>query len=1352
MSNTVSFSTQIAAIMDVLSKAAVAEITKLVDEGTVVLRLEMCRKENEIEGLQNSLQLMERELMKAQREAATRVKNDRQHAEEIQVRSGTLQKGDEEDQKSQAMPVEDPVESFNELQRSGHLVEVRGGLEFLVKAEQVEEHVAQGTIQDPGITDSVDFIMDERDSQLWSSVTQGLSGNNSGHPDGSYTTERCLQMFSSQADQYPAPIPSHPASCISLSTVGKPLDDTFSTVPVKVEPERHPVYHDDAMSESIQAEQGKYRDTLHPIVREGLILHPRLQQPGPSSQGLMRATESTSDTQMAAIMDVLTKAAVAEITKLVDEGTVVLRLEMCRKENEIEGLQNSLQLMERELRKAQREAAAQVINDRQHAGGIQVGSGTPQKDDEEDQKAQATPVEDPVEGCNEQQRSGHLEEARGGMEFLLKAEQVEEHVAQGTIQDPGITDSVDFRMDERDSQLWSSVPQGLNGNNYRHPDGSFTTESCLQMFSSQADQYPAPIPSHPASCNSLSTVEKPLDDIVSTVPVKVEPERHPVYHDEAMSESIQAVQGQYRDTLHPVLEPCGSVEVNQAVQVAQSAYQGWSRMSGMERAHITQIAAIMDVLAKAAVAEITKLVDEGTVVLRLEMCRKENEIEGLQNSLQLMERELRKAQREAAARETNDRQHAEGFQVGSGTPQNGKRRLTLRTMKVGDDEKKKGQAMPVEDPEESFNELQRSGHLEEVRGGLEFLVKAEQVEEHAGQETIQDSGITDSVDFRMDERDSQLWSSVTQGLHGNNSGHPDGSYTTERCLQVFSSQADQYPAPIPSHPILLPLWKPLDDIFSTVPVKVEPERHPMYHGDAMSESIQAVQGQYRDTLHPIVREGLILHPRLQQPGPSSQGLMRATESTSDVTVRKMLQRLVLARPAALLFAALRCASSGTVDVKVPLNFWCGDRVKISDVSTTEPVYEPATGRVLCELEPCGSVEVNQAVQAAQSAYQAWSRMSGMERAHIMIEAARIIENRREDIAEIEVVNNGKSITEARMDVDSARLCIEYYAGVASTLAGQHVQLPGGSFAYTRREPLGVCVGIGAWNYPFQIAAWKSAPALACGNSMVFKPSPVTPVTAVLLAEIYAKAGAPEGLFNIVQGGQETGNLLCHHPDVAKVSFTGSVPTGKKIMEMCSKGVKHVTLELGGKSPLLIFEDSDLENAVKGALMANFLSQGQVCSNGTRVFVQRQMLPEFLEEVVRRTKDIEIGDPLLESTRMGALGAKVLCGGEPFVPLDPKLRGGYYMTPCVLGNCTDNMTCVKEEIFGPVIDVKRAHRVVEQLKAGSCFINNYNITPVEVPFGGFKMSGIGRENGQVTVEHYTQMKTVFVEMGDVDSLF
>lgn len=266
------------------------------------------------------------------------------------------------------------------------------------------------------------------------------------------------------------------------------------------------------------------------------------------------------------------------------------------------------------------------------------------------------------------------------------------------------------------------------------------------------------------------------------------------------------------------------------------------------------------------------------------------------------------------------------------------------------------------------------------------------------------------------------------------------------------------------------------------------------------------------------------------------------------------------------------------------------------------------------------------------------------------------------------------------------------------------------------------------------------------------------------------------------------------------SFIQKHVLARQIMEMASRGVKPVTLELGGKSPLIIFEDTDLENAVRGALMANFLSQGQVCSNGTRVFVQSSIVPQFLKEVVRRTKAIQIGDPLLDETRMGALvskphlekvlgyvtqakkeGARVLCGGERFIPADPKLKHGHYMTPCVLDGCTDDMTCVREEIFGPVMsvlsfdtedevlrrandsalglaagvftkDVQRAHRVIENLQAGTCFINNYNITPVEVPFGGYKASGIGRENGQVTIESYSQMKTVVVEMGDVDSLF
>ncbi|XP_057697266.1 4-trimethylaminobutyraldehyde dehydrogenase-like [Corythoichthys intestinalis] len=500
-------------------------------------------------------------------------------------------------------------------------------------------------------------------------------------------------------------------------------------------------------------------------------------------------------------------------------------------------------------------------------------------------------------------------------------------------------------------------------------------------------------------------------------------------------------------------------------------------------------------------------------------------------------------------------------------------------------------------------------------------------------------------------------------------------------------------------------------------------------------------------------------------------------------------------------SAVDAATTGALLLGDNLNFWAGERqAPRPGAADAEPVYEPATGRVLCQLTPCGPDEVNAAVESAGAAYLRWSKMAGMERSRFMLEAARIIRERREKIAKLEVINNGKSITEALTDVDVAWQCMEYYAGLAATMAGQHIQLPGGAFAYTRREALGVCAGIGAWNYPFQIAVVKSAPALACGNSMVFKPSPMTPVTAVLLAEIYREAGMPPGLFCVVQGGAATGTLLCQHPRVAKVSFTGSVPTGKKVMEMSARGVKPVTLELGGKSPLIIFGDCELDNAVKGALMANFLTQGQVCCNGTRVFVQRDIVGRFLEKVVAKTRAIAVGDPLLDGTRMGALiskpqldkvlafvrqaeeqGAKVLCGGQPLVPSDPKLKEGYFMSPCVLDDCRDDMTCVKEEIFGPVMsvlpfdteeevlrrandttfglasgvftrDISRAHRVAEKLEAGTCYINNYNISPVEVPFGGYKMSGFGRENGQVTVEYYSQLKTVVVEMGDVDCLF
>lgn len=504
-------------------------------------------------------------------------------------------------------------------------------------------------------------------------------------------------------------------------------------------------------------------------------------------------------------------------------------------------------------------------------------------------------------------------------------------------------------------------------------------------------------------------------------------------------------------------------------------------------------------------------------------------------------------------------------------------------------------------------------------------------------------------------------------------------------------------------------------------------------------------------------------------------------------------------PRGLLCTAMSTAT-GTFQLDQPLNYRGATRVQPEDGDHSEVTYEPATGRVIGKFLFSGEKEVDLAVQSAQAAFKIWSQKSGMERSSILLEAARIIRERREEIATMETINNGKSILEARVDIDISWQTLQYYAGLAGSLAGQHVQLPGGSFAYTRREPLGVCAGIGAWNYPFQIACWKSAPALACGNAMVFKPSPFTPISVVMLAEIYNEAGVPKGLFNVVQGGAATGQFLCQHPNVAKISFTGSVPTGAKIMSMAAKGIKPVTLELGGKSPLIIFSDCVLENAVKGALMANFLTQGEVCCNGTRVFVQREILQTFTKEVVKATQKIKVGDPLLEDTRMGALinkphlekvlsfvkqakeqGAQVLCGGEPYVPDDPKLSSGFYMTPCVLGDCTDNMTCVKEEIFGPVMsvlpfdteaevleranntrfglaggvftrDIQRAHRIAAGLQAGMCFINNYNISPVELPFGGYKMSGFGRENGEAAIEYYSQLKTVCVEMGNVESVF
>ena len=458
---------------------------------------------------------------------------------------------------------------------------------------------------------------------------------------------------------------------------------------------------------------------------------------------------------------------------------------------------------------------------------------------------------------------------------------------------------------------------------------------------------------------------------------------------------------------------------------------------------------------------------------------------------------------------------------------------------------------------------------------------------------------------------------------------------------------------------------------------------------------------------------------------------------------------------------------------------------------------PANGELLAELTVDGPKEVDSAVSRAIEGQRVWGRMTGTERGRILRRTADILRARNTELARLETQDTGKPIQETQVvDVQSGADCLEYYAGVAATIAGEHIDLGPSAFGYTRREPLGVVAGIGAWNYPIQIACWKSAPALACGNAMIFKPAELTPLTALELAKAYAQAGLPDGVFQVVQGYADTGRLLSSHPDIRKISLTGAVTTGKAVMADAASTLKYVTLELGGKSPLIVFEDAKLDNAVSAALLANFYSAGEVCSNGTRVFVHQRLKAAFLEKLSARVAAMRLGDPMDPDTQIGALiseahmhkvlgyiergqaeGAKLLCGGHRV--LSHGCDRGFFVAPTVFDCCNDDMAIVREEIFGPVMsvlefvdedevvaranatefglsagvftnDLTRAHRVIANLEAGTCWVNHYNITPVELPFGGHKRSGLGRENGRAAIDHYTQLKSVYVAMGDIDA--
>ena len=531
-------------------------------------------------------------------------------------------------------------------------------------------------------------------------------------------------------------------------------------------------------------------------------------------------------------------------------------------------------------------------------------------------------------------------------------------------------------------------------------------------------------------------------------------------------------------------------------------------------------------------------------------------------------------------------------------------------------------------------------------------------------------------------------------------------------------------------------------------------------------------------------DGLWLRAALSSPRQTDSGAARAT---ARAFIDGEIARLAAAKPAAP--AKARAKAEGRIR-----NFIDGGYVDQAEKATFASI-NPATGDKLAVVEIAGPAEIERAIAAARRGQAVWAAMTGLERGRVMKRAADILRARNDELARLETLDTGKPIQETSVvDVISGADCLEYFAGLAGGLAGEHIDLGPSAMGYTRREPLGVVAGIGAWNYPLQIACWKSAPALACGNAMIFKPAELTPLTAPKLAEIFTEAGLPDGVFNVVQGLAETGRLLTRHPAIAKVSLTGEVSTGKAVMADAAATLKHVTLELGGKSPLIVFDDANLDDAVSGALLANFYSAGEVCSNGTRVFVHDSIKAEFLSRLAERVSRMIIGDPLDPKTQVGALisaehmkkvlsciergrkeGAKVLVGGRR--ARDGALAHGWFVEPTVFDGCSDDMAVVREEIFGPVMtvlafddedevvaranateyglsaglftrDLARGHRVIARLEAGTCWINAYNVTPVELPFGGVKRSGLGRENGKAALEHYSQLKSVYVGLAPI----
>jgi aldehyde dehydrogenase (NAD+) len=456
---------------------------------------------------------------------------------------------------------------------------------------------------------------------------------------------------------------------------------------------------------------------------------------------------------------------------------------------------------------------------------------------------------------------------------------------------------------------------------------------------------------------------------------------------------------------------------------------------------------------------------------------------------------------------------------------------------------------------------------------------------------------------------------------------------------------------------------------------------------------------------------------------------------------------------------------------------------------------PATEEVLTEIAEASATDVDRAVEAARRAFEdrngPWRKLSASERGRLIWKLADLVEKNIDELAELETLDNGKPIFESRyVDMPMVIDVLRYYAGLATKIHGETVNTFETAFTYTLREPVGVVGLIVPWNFPLLLASWKLGPALACGNTLVLKPAEQTPLTTLKLGELVIEAGFRAGVINILTGGPETGKAIVAHAGIDKIAFTGSTGVGKEIMRGAADTLKRLTLELGGKSPNIVFADADVDNAVKGAINGIFYGKGEVCNAGSRLFLENKLKDEFTEKLVARASKMRPADPLDPKTRLGAIvsqeqmktvlgfiesgksdGASLIAGGNRVSVNGAK---GYFIEPTIFGDVKNEMKIAQEEIFGPVLsvltfddtdevierannnpyglaaavwtrDVKKAHIVSRRLKAGTVWINTYGLMDAALPFGGYKSSGFGRELGAHAIEHYTEMKTVWLNM-------